>query len=284
MVGRVLNAFMDELEKIAGVPSSLKGLVRPSDANTQFQRLLSGYRKGIQHRTRTGQFASDVGFLTHDARSSGGKEAIENILDRGEILGSMGERAQYTMPGRREVYWHRSVPGVEGTHDDPVKMWFRGDRAEGVHADLARLAREGKVLPNRRHNLTGAPNLHIARTAGPYELKKGDIAILAASERRNLPELIRKAKDRGIEWASTGTQQDALRAAQLETYLKQKNILGATDRIDSIPADEFSEILEEAVPDPKKLQRTIRWWASAKPVTPSEVEARFLERLKKPYA
>jgi len=292
MLRSIVQSFTKELEELTKeaksrilVPSSLKGLVSPDEAVPQFRKLLEGYRKGLSKTDPlTGKFPKDTGFLTHDSSSFGGKKAIEDILEHGRIRGSMGERAQYTAPGRKEVYWHRGSPGIDRNRDGSIaKMWFRGPQAEGIHAHLAKLQREGKVLPDRLHNLTKGRAPQIARTQGPHKLSKGDIAILNASERKNLPDLLRKTKRRGLDWSPTGTQQDALRASQLENRFRQEGFLGPKDTIDSLSPKEFKEFLEEVAPDPRNLPRALRWWSSAKPVNPSEVEARFIERLQKPY-
>jgi len=280
------------------VPSQLQGLVRPEDAVKQFNSLVSGYRKGIGEHVamQTGKLyghgqpaarAHSKGFLTHDSASGGGLAAMDDILRSGKISPSTGNRAQYTRPGLADVYWHRGQPGLEWSRSlgsnpnkkQVSKMWFRGDNAEGIHANLGKLHQEGRILrdaPNINH---GAFDYSIARTAGPYQLRAGDHAILASHRRKNLPTLISQTKDHGMNWASTGMQQEALRAAQLEQNMLSRGMLTKGQTIRDATPEMFEKIRRTA----GRLPRNFSWWSSANPITDSRLQQQFLKNLRAPY-
>lgn len=294
MTPTAVASFWSELEKIANhlkearviqVPKALQGLVRPEMGPKSFQRLLEGYRTGMKGvDTRAGKYVRDKGFLTHDTRSFGGLEAMEDALRQGEIRGSIGERAQFSQPGVREVYWHRGFPNIEMDGDQVSRMWFRGQGAEGFHADQARLAREGAIKPDAVHRVLGTRSPEVARTGGPYVLRPGDTAVLSAAERKNLPDLLRQVDERGLKWSDSAMQQEALRQAQLERRFKQKGLLDADEKITDLDAEEFAELLQEALPERRgSLPRNLRWWRSAKAPTTSNLEAEFMRRIRKPY-
>lgn len=293
-----LQSCLDELQKIAEhlkearvtqVPKALQGLVRPEMGPKSFQRLLKGYREGLAATQQglqygQGRYAQDAGFLTHDTRSFGGMEAMEDALRHGRIRGSTGlERAQYTQPGLREVYWHRGFPGMETDEKREVtRMWFRGPGAEGFHAPLA--LRKSQVKPDSVNRVTGQRHGHIARTAGPYDLQAGDTAVLSAAERKNLPNLLRQVDERGLNWSDSAMQQEALRQAQLESRFRHTGLLDADEKITDLDPEEFAELLQEALPARKgSLPRNLRWWRSAKAPTTSSLEAEFMRRIRAPY-
>lgn len=289
-------AFQDELEKIAAyvkearkidIPGPLKGLVTPEMGPRAFQRLLEGYRTGMEGvDTYAGKYVRDKGFLTHDTRTSGGLAAMERRLSRGTLRGSLGGSgtAQYTRPGVREVYWHRGFPNIEQNPDGSLhRMWFRGQGAEGFHVDQGRLAKAGLIRPDAVHRELGTRAPEIARTA-PYELGPGDIAVLSAAERRNLPKLLGRVEDRGMRWSDSSMQQEALRQAQLERRFRQKGLLDAGEKITDLNKEEYAELLQEAIPAVRgSLPQNLRWWRSAKAPTTSALEAEFMRRIRTPY-
>jgi hypothetical protein len=293
-----LTACLAELEKIAAhmkeagrihIPQALQGLVRPEMGPRAFREILEGYRTGMRGvDDRAGKYVRDRGFLTHDTRSSGGLEAMEDALRDGTLIGSLGGSgtAQYTRPGLREVYWHRGFPNIERDPrtNEITRMWFRGPGAEGFHVDQGRLARGGVIKPDTVHRLTGGKAPAIARTP-TYDLQPGDLAVLSAAERKNLPEMLARVKDRGLKWSDSSMQQEALRQAQLERYFRQKKLLDPGEKITDLDDEDFADLLEEALKGKKKgsLPRTLRWWRSAKAPTTSNLEQTFMERLRKPY-
>jgi hypothetical protein len=292
------NAFWGELEKIAAyvkearkidVPGPLKGLVTPEMGPKSFRRILEGYRTGLKGTSEAeGRFVRDKGFLTHDAFSGGGPEAMESILRQGYVEGSLGGSgtAQYTRPGVREVYWHRGIPGVDRNDDGTIaKEWFKGQGTEGLHVDQGRLHRLGLIAPDSVHRTLGRRAPQIARTA-PYELQPGDLAVLSAKDRKNLPAMLGHVKDRDMRWADTSMQQEALKHAVLERYLKQKGLLDVGDSITDLDNEDFADILEQALEGKKKgsLPRNLRWWRSAKAPTTSNLEAEFMRRIRAPYS
>tara|TARA_Y100001973_G_C5202318_1_gene338792 strand:+ start:1925 stop:2914 length:990 start_codon:yes stop_codon:yes gene_type:complete len=277
----VQSGFLSEIEKIAAlkIPSHLKGIVRESDAIKQFDKMLEGYRKGWGQRIsmRPGNMegqpvprAHSKGFLTHDTSTHGGAKGIEGVLDSGFLTASTGPKsAQYTPPGMSEVYWHRGVPGVEYkknpfTGERGVsKLWFRGDKAEGIHTDLPSLAK--KLSKDRPHiSVPGMFDYQAARTVGDYKLRKGDIAVLSAWANRNPKEfarLISKTKDRDMKWVSNAMQQEALRASQIEAAARQAGVLGKGQSIrgKDVDLNRLADYLEDIGQD-VKLSRRFAWW------------------------
>lgn len=273
------------IKTVSRLPASLKGKVRPEDAVKSFDELLGGYREGLQSIQKSRLHRAEKGLLTHDTRTHGGLGAMEDILRSGKIKPSSGENAQYTMPGLSEVYWHRGVPGYEfskpvaGGNPRVSKMWFRGSGAEGIHGNLTQMAKENRLAAERLQNVTGHRNVHIARTAGPYSLRKGDIAVLSSAERKNLPEMLSRIKDRELRFADSGIQQEALRAAQMENFAKSKGWLKPGQNIRNLPEEHLDDIADMI--DERRLPRQFNWWGSAKPVTDSRLEELFLKNLRK---
>ncbi len=272
------------IKTVSRLPASLKGKVRPEDAVKSFDDLLGGYREGLQTMNTSRLQRAERGFMTHDARSHGGLEAMEDILRSGKIRPSTGENAQYTMPGLSEVYWHRGIPGYEfkkGPGGKPVvdKMWFRGSGSEGFHGNLTQMAKENRIAAERLQNKTQARNQHIARTAGPYSLRKGDIAVLSSAERKNLPEMLSLIKDRGLRFADSGIQQEALRAATMENFARSRGWLKPGQNIRNLPEEYLDDIAD--LVDEKRLPRQFNWWGNAKPITDSRLEELFLKNLRK---
>ena len=277
-----LGAYIKTVSKL---PESLKGKVRPEDAVTSFDELLSGYREGLQSIRKSRLQRAESGLLTHDTRTHGGLEAMDDILRSGKIRPSSGENAQYTLPGLSEVYWHRGIPGYEfsrpagGGKPRVSKMWFRGTGAEGIHANLTQLAKENRIAADRLQNVTNHRNPHIARTSGPYSLRKGDFAVLSSEERKNLPDMLSLIKDRELRFVDSGIQQEALRAAQMENFARGRGWLKPGQNIRNLPEDYLDDIADMV--DDGILPRQFNWWGSAKPVTDSRLEELLLKNLAK---
>ena len=270
------------IKTVSRLPASLKGKVRPEDAVKSFDDLLGGYREGLKSIDSSRLRRAEKGLMTHDSRTHGGLAAMDDILESGKIQPSYGENAQYTMPGLREVYWHRGVPGYEytrGANPRVSQMWFRGPGAEGIHGNLTQMAKENRLAPDRLQNITNIRNDSIARTSGPYSLRKGDIAVLSSAERKNLPEMLSRIKDRELRFADSGIQQEALRAAQMENFAKSRGWLQPGQNIRNLPEEYLDDIADMA--DENKLPRQFRWWGNARPITNSGLEELMLKNMRK---
>jgi len=272
--------FVDELEKLAAIPKKLRTLVSESDAVPQFRRLLKGYRDAIPETDSfLSKYVTDRGFLTHDT-TYGGLPAMEKILRDGAIPGSVGERAQYTPPGLKDVYFGRGFG-----YEDAGDRFFASRDSEGIFANLERLSKDDqqKLILGGVHQATGKRAPMLARVRGDYQLGEGDIAILNPSRRPNLPTLLRQVDEHGIEWAQSPARQEARRAAMLEARMRQIGLLDAAESIEDIPADEFPEMLDETLGGTEKARKAKAWaqrfLAGAQPVGPQEVEERFVRNL-----
>ena len=120
-------------------------------------------------------------------------------------------------------------------------------------------------------------HLQIARTSGPYESQKGDIAVLSSAERKNLPELLSRTRDRELRFADSGIQQEALRAAQMENFARGQGWLKPGQNIRNLPEEHLDDIAD--LVDERILPRQFNWWGNAKPVTDSRLEELLLKNL-----
>ena len=226
-----------------------------------------------------GPYVAYPRFLTHDT-TYGGLPAMEKILRDGTIPGSVGERAQYTPAGLKDVYFGRGFG-----YEDAGDRFFASRDSEGIFANLERLSKgdKQKLILGGVHQATGKRAPMLARIRGDYRLGEGDIAILNPSRRPNLPTLLQQVDDHGIEWAQSPARQEARRAAMLEARMRQIGLLDVAESIEDIPADEFPEMLDETLNGAEKARKSRMWaqrfLAGAKPVGPQEVEERFVRNL-----